>query len=180
MSPPDAYEFAWLNARRNSDGSVVEADLVALIAQSVDLDVDEARAGLARRIVARRKRPGQTAPDGMVALPGLDLYPYEPGRLIVDDGGNLVENQSAPIKFKVAEARRARDGARRAFDRAEREQSEADQFAVWAAEQLEAGRAPREVTWGNCVKETFAWKDVAPAHLAAEESGDDAWLGDLA
>lgn len=168
MNSHDAYEFAWNNARRNPDGSVVEDDLVGLVAASVDFDVDAAKRGLAQRIIARRKRPGQTASEGSVVFPGMEHYAYEPHRLLSDDDGNLTENQHAWVKFKAAEARRAQIDAQRAVDRASREQNESGYFAVWAADQLAAGRPQSEVTWDTCVRETGLWKDVDPEPDEAE------------
>lgn len=172
MRSDEAYDLAWSRAARNPDGTVVPESLERLVADLVRFDVEEARLGLARRIIARRKRPGQTAPEGSIVLPGMESYAYEPRRLLVDDEGNLIENQSARVKFKVAEARRAQEGARKALERATREQNEAGHFATWSAEQHEQGRDPREVTWDNCVRETGLWKDTE-AEVNAEDDDED-------
>lgn len=171
MNNRDAYKFAYENARRNPDGSVVEEDLVSLVKAAVDFDVEAAKLGLAQRIVAARKRPGATAPEGAVVFPGMELYSYEPHRLLADDRGNVIENGHARVKFKAAEAKRAQGDAQRAVDRASREQNEAGHFAVWAADQLAQGRPQGEVTWDNCVRETGLWKDADPE---SDDSGDGA------
>jgi len=159
MKSDQAYGYAFDHADRNPDGSIVESSLVTLLAEQIDFDPDKARLGLAQRVVARRKRPGQTAPEGSIVIPGLEHYAYEPHRLLADDGGNIIENQHAPVKFKVAVAGRAQADAQRAFDTAAREQTEMGHFAVWAADQLADGRPPHEVTWDACVRETGLWKD---------------------
>lgn len=159
MNGEQAYAFALANAQRNPDGTIVEQALIEIVANAADFDVNEARLGQARRIVARRKRPGQTAPIGVVTFPGLEEYAYEPERLIADDDGNVVENRLAKPEHKQAEARRADEAAQRAHDRWELEQLEADHFTTWHKEQRAAGRDPRELTWDVCVRETGLWKD---------------------
>lgn len=171
MKTDEAYTYAWEHADRNPDGSRVETSMVDLIAANIDYDVDAAKRGLAQRIVARRKRPGQTAPEGAVVFPGMEHYAYEPQRLLADDAGNVVENQHAQIRFKTAEARRAQQDAQKATARAAREQNEAGHFAVWTAEQLAAGRDRSEITWDTCVRETGLWKD-APADEPATADDD--------
>ena len=171
MNTADAYDYAWTNARRNADGSVVEGDLVELIAAAVDFDVEQAKRGLAQRIVARRKRPGQTAADGSVVFPGMEHYAYEPHRLVADDAGNVTENSGASVKFKAAESNRAQDDLKKAAERASREQNELGHFAVWTAEQYAAGRDPREITWDTCVRESGLWKDAEPE--PDDESGEE-------
>lgn len=167
----EAYTYAWEHADRNPDGSVIESSLVDLLATSIDFDEAKERRGHAQRIVARRKRPGQTAAEGAVCFPTLELYPYEPTRLLADDDGNLIENQNARIKFKAAEASRAQQGAQAALDRASREQREHAHFSVWSIEQYEAGRDPAEITWDTCVRETGLWKD-ADVESDADAEGD--------
>lgn len=160
MKSDAAYDWAWRNASRNPDGSIVEGSLVDLVASSIDFDEAKERRGLAQRIIARRKRPGQTAAEGAVVFPGMEPYAYEPHRLIADDEGNLIENRDAKVRFKAAEALRAQEAAQKAMDRAAQEQREAGFFATWVAEQLEAGRDKSEITWETCVRETGLWKDT--------------------
>ncbi len=160
MNNGDAYNFAFDNAKRNADGSRVEGDMVEIVAGQIDFNEDEERLGKARRIIASRKRPGTTAPEGAVVLPGMDPHAYEPRRLLADDDGNVIEQRNARLKFKIAEARRAQDDLQKAMTRAAREQNESSYFALWASDQLEAGRDPREVTWDTCVHETGLWKDA--------------------
>jgi hypothetical protein len=156
----EAYERAWRLAKRNPDGSVIEESLVATLAAVIEFDLAKAKLGLAQRIIARRKRPGQTSPDGAVVFDGMEHYAYEPNRLLSDDQGNVVENRDARLKFKIAEAKRAQTDAGKALDRATREQNEAGHFAQWTAEQFEHDRDPDEIIWDSCVRETGLWKDA--------------------
>lgn len=167
MKSDIAYDWAWQNCQRNPDGSVIEDSLVALVASSIDFDEAKERRGHAQRIVARRKRPGSTAPEGAVVFAGMEQYAYEPDRLLADEDGNLIENRRARMKFKAAEAKRAQDDAQKATARATREQNEAGHFATWADEQYAAGRDPAEITWDTCVRETGVWKDTT-----GDESSD--------
>jgi len=173
MRSDDAYAFAWENAQRNPDGSIVESSLVELIAATVDFDVTAAKRGLAQRIVARRRRPGSTAAAGSVVFPGMEHYAYEPDRLVADNDGNLIQNSRARLKHKAAEAERAQSNAEKAMDRLSREQREANYFAAWADAQYEAGRDPREVTWDTCVHETGLWKDALPDDVEDESEDDE-------
>lgn len=160
MNNRDAYEYAWKHAARNEDGSVVEESLVDLIVAAVDFDAAKAKRGLAQRILAARKRPGQTAPAGAVVFSGMEHYAYEPHRLLSDNKGNVIENADAVIQFKAAEAKRAQADAQAAVDRASREQNEAGHFAVWTAEQHAQGRDRSEINWDTCIRETGLWKDA--------------------
>lgn len=167
MNGEQAYTFAYATAERNAAGDIVEKSLVELVAHAIDFDADKERLGKAQRIVAHRKRPGQTSPDGVVVIPGLEPYAYEPHRLIADAAGNLVENQHARQVHKQAEAGRARDAARAAQDRAEREQIEATQITEWTAAEQAKGRDPLALIWGACVAETGLWKDEDADGVAA-------------
>jgi hypothetical protein len=149
-----AYQFALANAQRNEDGSIVEKSLVDIVAHAIDFDADKERLGLAQRVVSARKRPGQTAPAGKVALPGLAVYEFEPHRLIADADGNVVENERATPMHKRAEARRSEEALDRSRQRAHQDAAEAELISEWAADQSAAGRDPRELVWGVCVRES--------------------------
>lgn len=153
MNGERAYELAYKYAQHTTDGAVVEDSLVKLVAQLVDFDVDEQKLNLARRIVARRKRPGQTPGDGVLAIPGLEKFAYEPHRLIADDAGNVIENQHAKTVHKAAEARRAREAAKSADERAELAAREAAYLDEWTEAQKREGRDPAALVWGACVRE---------------------------
>lgn len=163
MNGEQAYRFGLANARRNSDGTIVEESLVDIVAHAIDFDPEKERLGLAQRIVSRRKKPGMTAPAGKVALPGLGLREYEPERLVADDDGNLIENSKATARHKRAEARRSAANADRANERAEQDKAEADLIDAWTHDQQAAGRDPRELTFGACVAELGLLDGEAPA-----------------
>lgn len=154
MNGDRAYEMAYKYAEHTTDGMIVEESLIKLVAQLADFDVDEQKLNHARRIVARRKRPGSTAPEGVVALPGMEKFAYEPHRLIADDAGHVIENRHARTVHKQAEARRARDAARSAGDRAEQAAHEAKHLDEWTDAELQQGREPEALVWDTCVRET--------------------------
>lgn len=154
MNGDQAYELAYKRAERTPDGDVVEESLVLLVSLYADFDADEQKLNHARRIVARRKRPGQTVPDGVVALPGLEKFAYEPHRLIADEAGHVIENRHARTAHKLAEARRAREAAKSAADRAEQAAMEARVLDNWTVSQQMAGREPSALVWDTCVRET--------------------------
>lgn len=179
MKSDDAYAYAWEHADRNPDDSRVHNRMVELVAENIDFDVAKAKRGLARRIIARRMRPGQTASEGCVAFPTMEHYAYEPDRLIADDKGNVIRNAEAKPDYKISESERAQGDLEKAVRRQSREKREADHFSRWAVQELATGRPPREVTWDNCVRETGLWKDVEPepeddADLSDEDEGEGA------
>lgn len=159
MNGADAFEYALLNANRDPDGAVDEEQLIAIVKAFLDFDVDAERDKAARRIVARRRRPGQTPADGQLVLDGLDAYAYEPTRLVADDKGRLIENAKASPDFKAAEDRRAQEDIKRALLRGDRAHREYVEFAQWALEQLSAGRPREQITWENCIAERHLWKE---------------------
>lgn len=154
MNGDRAYELAYQQAERTTDGDVVGESLVRLVAELADFDPDEQRMNHARRIVARRKRPGQTVPDGVVAIPGLEKFAYEPHRLIADDAGNVIENRHAKTRHKLAEARRAREAAKAADERADQAAREAAHLGEWTEAEKLRGREPEALVWDTCVRET--------------------------
>ncbi|GGN40330.1 hypothetical protein FHR83_007062 [Actinoplanes campanulatus] len=161
MNGTQAYRFALANAPRNDDGQAVEKSLVDIVERVIDFDPAEERRKKAQRVVSARKRPGQTAPAGKVALPGLGLFEYEPDRLVADDQGNVIENSRALARHKRAEARRSATNADRAQERAVQDQVEAELMEAWSAAQQKAGRAPGELTFGVYLAETGLLADDA-------------------
>jgi hypothetical protein len=162
VNSEEAYTYAWEHAKQNPDGSRVETSIVELLADHLPFDAAKAKLGRAQRVLANRKRTGQTAPDGVVVFPGMEHYAYEPHRVIADAEGNLIENERATERFKDAEASRAKVDSLRAAARAERERNEAQHFAAWAVKEMANGRHPREIVWDTCVRETGLWKDASP------------------
>lgn len=175
MKSEEAYAYAWEHADRNVDDSRIHERMVDLVAANIDFDVMKAKRGLARRIIARRMRPGQTAAEGSVVFPGMEHYAYEPDRLIADDKGNVIRNAEAKADYKIAESERAQIDLEKALRRQSREKREADHFSRWAVRELANGRPLREVTWDTCVRETGLWKDVDPEpdESDAEDAEED-------
>lgn len=171
MNGHDAYEYARLHATRDGEGAVSEEELIAIVKSTMDFDVEAEKDKKARRIVAARKRPGATVPDGQLVLDGLDAYAYEPQRMIADDKGRLIENAKARPDFKAAEDRRAQADRERANVRATRTHKEYVEFSMWALEQLQAGRSAAEITWETCIAERHLWKEGDPP--TDDEIGDD-------
>jgi hypothetical protein len=139
---------------RAPDRSMAEANLENAIADLIEIDVDKERHSRAKEIIAGRARPGATIAEGQLMLPGLDEYDWEPNRLVRDDQGRVIENRNAPITFKAAESKRARDHARDAAVQADRKSEETERFAAWATQQALKGRPALDLTWGNCVRES--------------------------
>lgn len=154
MNGDKAYEQAYERAERTTGGDVVVESLVTWVAALADFDVEEQKLNHARRIVARRKRPGSTVPDGVVALPGMEKFAYEPHRLIADDEGHVIENRHAKARHKLAEARRAREAAKSADERAEQATREASHLKDWTDAQQQEGRNPGDLVWDTCIRET--------------------------
>jgi hypothetical protein len=171
VKPDEAYAYAWQHADRNADGSRVQSSMVDLLAANIDYDLDEAKRRLAQRVIASRKRSGQTVAAGAVVSPGMEPYAYEPHRLLDDGAGNVVENQHARPAVKQAEWERSRLALSKAADRADRDGAEVAEFDFWAAQQHEAGRDPAEVTWGKCVREFGLHKDVDVEADPSDEDG---------
>jgi hypothetical protein len=169
MNRDEAYEYALSQAPRNEDGSVDEKVLRDLLAASIDYDEREARLRLASQIIDSKKRPGRTAPEGQLALPGLEPFAYEPNRLVGDDRHHLIENAKARPSYKAAEARRAQENAMRVQVHATRKQRESSLYSDWALEQLGNGRRGVEITYDNFVRESGVWN---PAEAPPEDEGE--------
>jgi hypothetical protein len=69
MSNEKAYELALQQVRRHPDGSINEDKLIEALVANIVFDTDAAKLGLARRIIADKKRLGRTPADGQLVLP---------------------------------------------------------------------------------------------------------------
>jgi hypothetical protein len=89
-------------------------------------------------------------------------YNYEPNRLVRDGNGYVIENERAPLAFKQADARLAREiAAQTTGAEADKAQAWADLLTAeaelhrqWVEQELTKGRPESELTWGACVQET--------------------------
>lgn len=77
---------------------------------------------------------------------------YEPWRLVSNGKGRIIENEFAPVDFKMAEAARAQNGKDKRW--AAQLAAEAVLHQRWAEAERAKGRPERELTFGNCVRET--------------------------
>jgi len=138
---------------RNGDDQVDANDLAAWIAHRLPpLDVDAMQLRKAVTMIASKRRPGVTEPDGQLHLEGIDPYDYEPDRLVLSDDNGLVENHRAKPAAKSAEARRAMDNLRRITEHASRRQAEAAAYGDWALDQARAGAEWVDITFGRFVE----------------------------
>jgi hypothetical protein len=149
-------EEAKAKVPRDIEQGMQEAALEQALATLITVDLDRERLRRAKEIISNKAKPGGVDPAGaaQLFLPGLDPYFYEPDRLVRDDAGRIIENYKATIKFKQADARRARDHAADAQKWASRKTEESEIQSAWATEQALKGRPALDLTWGNCVAET--------------------------
>lgn len=83
-----------------------------------------------------------------------DLYDYEPKRPVIGPDERTIEQDRAPPSFKAAEARRARENAKKADALAERKTNESEGYSAWSLQQAQQGRPAFELTFGNYVRES--------------------------
>ncbi len=142
---------------RNDNDEVDFDELVALVAEGVEIDVAAEQVRRAKKLVAGRRKPGVTAPDGQLHFASIAPYDYEPDRLILDDSdpdgaATVVENHRSKPGPKHAEARRTLKHAGDAMTQAQRRQAEAGTYSDWATEQLRAGVDWADITFGRFVQ----------------------------
>jgi hypothetical protein len=81
------------------------------------------------------------------------LVPYDPDRLVLGPNNRVILHRLAPLAFKAEEHARATLNLERAQEKEARKAREVQILAKWSREQVSLGRAPLELTWGNCVRE---------------------------
>lgn len=86
-----------------------------------------------------------------LCFPVADTWAFDPDRLIRCDGF-LIENSLATLKFKETGAERAEKESREAAEESTKNKREAEIFAKWAIERMDADDAA-DLTWGRCVQE---------------------------
>jgi hypothetical protein len=160
----ELYKEAKAKVKPNENRSVVESQildvLTAKLLESQDPQI-AARRDAIKLIDNLTKHPGESEDDDddgpqlKLSLPKHnDTYSYDPERLIKDSVGNIIEEKDAPFDFKVAEMARSGENLHRASTWHTRKTRQVAHFQEWMAKQIEAGRPLRELTWGNCIKET--------------------------
>lgn len=138
---------------RDGDDQVNADDLAHWIARRLPPpDVDAMQLRKAVGMIARKRRPGVTEPDGQLHLPTIDPYDYEPDRLVLSDDDGVVENHRAKPAAKSAEARRAMENLRRITEHASRRQAESAAYGDWALDQARNGTVWPDITFGRFVE----------------------------
>jgi hypothetical protein len=142
---------------REPDGGIDEKLVLARLAELLSFDENMEREKKAKRLLNEKTRPGGTAAEGQLSLPGLDPYAYEPDRLIRYGENMIVENRRARPQAKQAEAERAAKNVDRAMVWQRRKQQEVNRFMIWALEEYQAGRSDAEIIFDACMRETGLW-----------------------
>lgn len=169
MKPRNAVEAAKKSVPKNDDGGYDEKALIDEVTPLIDFDADQERWNKAKKAVDALKKPGSTESDGVTCLPGLDAYAWEPQRLIADDQGHLIEQAKARPHYKDAEAKRAREVAKRQAVWADRKTTESTEFAAWAIRELARGRKATEILFDTFLRESGYWSSgEAPPEQDAE------------
>jgi hypothetical protein len=149
----DLLENAKKQTARDSDGKLDEEDLKANLKKLIVIDPDEEKDRIARTIIDSETKPGSTPPTGQLHLPTMELYDYEPDRLIRDDNGKIIEQDKAPVDSKDAEARRARKHAHESMQWADRKTEEATGHSHWVIEKQREGRK-KNLNFGDFIRES--------------------------
>lgn len=149
----DLLERAKKLTKRQESGQFVEVELLANLEKLIVVDVGAEQKRIAKEILDSETKPGATSPIGQLKLPGMELYDYEPWRMIRNDTGDIIEQDRSGIDFKSAEARRARKHAREAEVWADRKVEEETGYAKWIIEQQRKGRT-KKLTFGDYVRES--------------------------
>jgi hypothetical protein len=170
MTEEEAVRQALAEIERNDDDRDIDLKkLIDEVAELLDFDEATERRNKAKRAIDRRRKPGATEPDGVLCLPGMEPYGYEPQRLVADNEGHIIEQEHARPHHKQAEAERARNSARRQQSWADRKTGEAEKYAQWAIQQLTKGREATEITFDTFVRESGVWADgIAPPEAEPE------------
>jgi hypothetical protein len=156
------YDQASKGLKRNPDKSLVEDEVRKALANLVreKLDIDAmAQQKAAHIIESLTKQEGEDGDDGeddshlQLNLFG-EHYAYNPGRLVKDSAGNIIEEDKATLSFLLAELARSSENVARATKWNSRKARKAAFFQQWVQAEMAKGRKVLELTWGNCAKET--------------------------
>lgn len=158
--------------RDNETNALSENRLIDEVEKRISFNPVAERRKKAERLVREAERPGKTESDGSLWFPGFEPVNYEPEQLIPDEAGAVVERDLATSHFVSASLERAGENLRRVQKAFHRKQNEADEFAVWATDQAIDGRAAREITFGNFVREKGFWRQEPLAGPADDEDGE--------
>jgi len=157
------YQRLYIDAKRkvtpNPDRSVVEEDirkqLAIMVRGSIDVDaMAEQKAVHIIETLTKQEGEDKDEPASLQLQLFGEKFGYEPTRLIKDSAGNIIEAELAPLSFVLAELRRSSENVQRATVWNTRKARIAEHFQRWVESQLGGGRSIRELTWGNCARET--------------------------
>lgn len=162
----ETYTRAKEMTKPNEDGGYDEEKVCENLIKILPFDVEKARRKQAQLLINSLTRPGGTNPNGQITLPGLDVFDYEPNRLIRDGSGNIYEWGTSPLHAIMAEANRAREHASAANYWSNIKAVEVEVFTAWVVDQMEKGRERKDLTWGNCIKEAGFWRPDAAASVS--------------
>jgi len=146
-------EKARRQVKRQKDGTFKEQDLKDVLKTFIVINIEEEKDRRVKEIIDSETKPGGTKSTGQLRLPTLELYDYEPDRLIRNDDGDMIEQDRAPVHFKFAESARAAKHVREAIEWDERKRTEAELFARWVIEQQKTGRT-KKLTFGDFIRES--------------------------
>jgi hypothetical protein len=90
---------------RQPDGGFVEAELRDQLAALLPFPTEKGRRHMAQTIIDNETKVGNTPASGTLVFPGRKPYDYEPLRFIRDGHGHVIEQDRAPLSYKLAEAR---------------------------------------------------------------------------
>jgi hypothetical protein len=99
----DLLAKAKLKTERREDGEFDEEDLKANLAKlRPPINLDEENLKWAKDVIDHETKPRTTKPTGQLRLPGLELYDYEPDRLIRNDNGRVSATPPGGIASHMA------------------------------------------------------------------------------
>lgn len=151
-------ETARSGLTKRPDGSVSEKELrtaLALLLPPPD-PTAEAQKRAQQIIDSLSKQVGEDADEIVSTQLNLfgDSYGHDLKRLVKDLDGNIIEHGAATLKFAEAELTRSSQHTARVTNWNTRKGQQVIHFKAWTDAQLARGRDPKQLTWGNCVRET--------------------------
>lgn len=165
MINDETFDKVLASIDRNDDGSVDEKKLLDALAEEVTIDLAAVRQREARQALDRRRRDGGTRAEGTLLLPFEDPSPWEPKKLVLSEDGAVIELEKAPPAYLFDSARRKRKNANAATHKANRAQTQAEEFGKWALTQ-----DPTLHKFGVFIKTVNAW---SPDEAEQDEDDED-------
>lgn len=151
------YDRATAKLTPAADGSYDVDEVAAQMAAAVSIDVPSMQMRQARQdlqLLRHDDEDDENSPLQLNLFGEGRLVDYDPMRLVLGGNNRVILHHQAPLEYKVAERDRASENLEHALAKEARKQREVEVFSRWSHEQLALGRLPRELIWGNCVRET--------------------------